>query len=53
MQVYVVETDTVYQYTITGFTSLWNAAEAAGSIHRFRFWILSVTDDTPQGVAFS
>jgi len=32
MQVYVHETDTVYQYTISGYTALWNAAEAEGSI---------------------
>jgi hypothetical protein len=51
MQVYVVETDTVYQYTMTGFTSLWNAAEAAGSIIDFGTGY-SAYDDTPQGVAF-
>jgi len=32
MQVYVQETDTVYQYTMTGFTSMWDDAETAGSI---------------------
>jgi len=32
MQVYVHETDTVYQYHISGYTDLWNAAELAGSI---------------------
>jgi hypothetical protein len=32
MQVYVQETDTVYQYTMTGFTAMWDAAEAVGSV---------------------
>jgi hypothetical protein len=32
MQVYVHETDTVYQYTISGYTALWDAAEAEGSL---------------------
>ena len=32
MQVYVQETDTVYQYTIPNYTSLWDAAEIAGSL---------------------
>ena len=29
MQVFVQETETVYQYTITGYTALWDAAEIA------------------------
>ena len=31
MQVYVHETDKVYQYTISGYTELWDAAETEGS----------------------
>ena len=32
MQVYVHETDTVYQYTIQNYTTLWDDAEGVGSI---------------------
>jgi hypothetical protein len=51
MQVYVQETDTVYQYTITGYTALWNAAETAGSIIDLSTGYI-VYDDTPEGVDF-
>jgi len=49
MQVYVYETDTVYQYTITGYESLWNSAEIAGSIIDLGTGY-QISDDTPQGV---
>ena len=51
MQVYVHETNTVYQYTISGYTELWDAAEAAGSIFDVEV-AYEVYDDTPQGAAF-
>jgi hypothetical protein len=51
MQVHVQESDTVYQFTITGFTALWNAAEAVGSIVDL-IGGYEVYDDTPEGVAF-
>ena len=50
MQVYVNQTDTVYQYIITGYTSLWNSAETAGSISDLGSGY-QVSDDTPQGAA--
>jgi hypothetical protein len=51
MQVYVHETDTVYQYTISGYTALWDAAEAVNSIIDFGT-SYAAYDDTPEGVAF-
>ena len=51
MQVYVQETDTVYQYTMTAFTALWNAAELVGSIVDLGGGY-EVYDDTPEGAAF-
>ena len=51
MSVHVQETDTVYQYTITGYTSLWNDAETAGSIIDLGTGY-EVYDDTPEGIAF-
>ena len=51
MQVHVQETDTVYQYTITGFTSMWNEAENVGSLIDLGGGY-EVYDDTPEGVAF-
>ena len=51
MQVYVHETDTVYQYTISGYTTLWDAAELAGSIIDFGS-AYEAYDDTVAGAAF-
>ena len=51
MQVYVHETNTVYQYTISGYTGLWDEAEAVGSIVDFGNGY-EAYDDTPQGAAF-
>ena len=51
MQVYVHETDKVYQYTISGYTALWDAAEGAGSIIDLGA-AYEVYDDSPEGIAF-
>jgi len=51
MLVYVYETDTVYQFLMSGYTSLWNDAELAGSIINIGSGYIA-TDDTPEGVAF-
>ena len=50
MQVYVYETNTVYQYTISGYTSLFNAAETAGSLVDLGGGY-EVYDDTAAGIA--
>lgn len=46
MQVYVQETDTVYQYTIPDYTNLWNAAETAGSIFDLGTGYVAYNDTT-------
>jgi hypothetical protein len=51
MQVYVQETDTVYQYTIPNYAKLWDNAETAGSIASYDN-SYEVYDDTPLGVNF-
>lgn len=51
MQVYVQETDTVYQYTIPSFTELWDAAEINGSIIKYDN-SYEVYDDTIEGTDF-
>jgi len=51
MLVYVYETDTVYQYTISGYTTLWNSAELAGSIINIGSGYIA-NNDTPEGTAF-
>lgn len=51
MQVFVQETETVYQYTITGYTALWDAAEIAGSIVELSGGY-QVSDDTVAGTNF-
>lgn len=48
MQVHVQETDTVYQYTMTAFTALWDAAELVGSLVDLGGGY-EVYDDTPEG----
>jgi hypothetical protein len=51
MLVYVYETDTVYQYNMSGYTTLWNDAELAGSIINIGSGYIA-NDDTPEGTAF-
>jgi hypothetical protein len=51
MLVYVYETDTVYQYTMSGYTTLWNDAELVGSIVNIGSGYIAM-DDTPEGIAF-
>jgi len=51
MQVYVLETDTVYQYTMTGFTAMFDAADVAGSIFPSSDGYV-VSNDTPEGDTF-
>jgi hypothetical protein len=51
MLVFVQETNTVYQYSIDNYSTLWNAAEGAGSITDFGTGY-EVYNDTPQGQAF-
>jgi hypothetical protein len=51
MLVYVYETDTVYQFLMSNYTTLWNDAELAGSIINIGSGYIA-TDDTPEGVAF-
>jgi hypothetical protein len=51
MQVYVHETDSVYQYTITNYTELWDDAELEGSITDLGTGYI-VSNDTVGGAAF-
>jgi hypothetical protein len=51
MQVYVQETDTVYQYTIPNYTTLWDDAEFAGSILEYDNAYLAY-NDTTEGTNF-
>jgi len=49
MLVYVYETNLIYQYSISDYTTLWNNAEGVGSIINIGSGFI-VNNDTPEGV---